>query len=98
MTRLEQIAQILAADEDYARELLSVSAEAAAAKLGEQGYDFTADELKAFAEKLAALSDTAERELDENALDDVTGGSALGRTLLYLAFKGISPLLPIRWR
>ena len=77
MTRIEQLAQVLAANEALARELFSLNAEDAAAKLGEQGYDFTAEELKTFGDRLAALTGNAEAELDENTLDEVSGGSRL---------------------
>lgn len=94
MTRLEQLAQVLAADEAAAERLFAMSAEAAAAKLGEQGYDFTADELRLFAEKLTVLTDTAEAELDEEALDEVSGGSpgALPALLLRLSSHSVGPI------
>ena len=97
MTRIEQLAQVLAANEALARELFSLSAEDAAAKLGEQGYDFTADELKTFGDRLAALTGNAEMELDENTLDEVSGGSPLTLALLYLVIRTTGPILPIHW-
>lgn len=98
MDRFEQLAQILAADEVDAERLLSMSAEAAAVQLEEMGYDFTAEELKSFAARVKALTDPTEAELDENTLDDVTGGGVGALRILLTLLRDCGPILPVKWR
>jgi len=48
-----------------------------------EGYDFTVEEIRAFGEEIAAkYSEEAESELTEKDLEDVAGGSILGRSNL----------------
>ena len=57
--------------------------EDAAAALKAEGFDYTVEELKAFSEMLDTVSakKSAEGELDEAALGNVSGGSVIGFAL-----------------
>ncbi|MBE6813654.1 MAG: hypothetical protein E7523_12355 [Ruminococcaceae bacterium] len=71
--RIELLANTLMKDADFANEIVEMEAEDAVKALNAKGFDFTAEELAAFAEDLCAF--LAENDqLDESALDDVTGG------------------------
>ena len=72
--RAEQIASYLMNNKEYAEELLQLSPEEAVKKMNEEGNDFTAEEIIEFGENLKTAS-VKNEELDENALEDVSGGS-----------------------
>jgi len=72
--RVEKLTKYLLEDESR-KALLDLSVDEALAKINADGIDFTAEELKEFAEdmqKVAAKS--ANGELDEASLEDVSGG------------------------
>lgn len=71
--RVEMLANALMKDVDFANEIIEMEAEEAVEALKAKGFDFTADELAAFAEDLAAYL-TENDQLSEDDLDDVSGG------------------------
>ena len=74
--RTNQIAEAMAVDTAYAEKLLQMSLEGAVKEFREKGYDFTEDELREFGTNLGKLIEAQKNggELDENALEDVSGG------------------------
>ncbi len=73
--RLEEISEALMKDQDKAKELLMKTPEESLAWFNAQGYDFTMDEIKEFAERLNVLVQAKNSgELDEASLEDVAGG------------------------
>lgn len=71
--RVNAIAAAMSADETKVAALLDMSPEAAAAEFKAQGYDFTAEELVAFAKYIQ--DNAGNGEIDEDQLDQVAGGS-----------------------
>ena len=70
--RAEVLAKYLTDKKDDGFAILDLEAAEAAAKINADGYDFTAEELKEFADLLQKSA--AGDELDESSLDDVSGG------------------------
>ena len=64
-------------------QIFACSVEETQANLQARGIDFSIEELKTFAKELE--SQCSEGELDESALDDVTGGAAGGAVLKAFA-------------
>lgn len=100
--RAKQIAEMLNKDENYTKELLALDFDAAAKKLSEDGYDFTADELKKFQEEIADIAEFINEngELDEESLSKIAGGKMskedkiglgliLGESAVGLGWAGI---------
>lgn len=81
--RAELIGNYLTADKERAAALLALSPEEAVAKINAEGHDFTADEIEEFGKNLKAAAQAD--ELDENALEDVSGGLATAAATVYLA-------------
>ena len=71
MERAEALARILA-EEERMEKLMNMTAREAAEALALEGFDFTAEELIAFAE---AVCEEEPAELDEENLDAVAGGA-----------------------
>ena len=93
--RAEQIANYLTADKERAQALLVLSPEEAATKINASGYDFTADEIQEFGQNLKAVAKGG--ELDENDLDDVSGGVVISAAAagVYLTCVSIGVTLGI---
>ena len=74
--RSELLANILIADQEYAKKLFAMTPADAAADLAAKGNDFTAEELIEFKQELekAAKLFGENGELDEEALASVSGG------------------------
>lgn len=73
--RAELIANYLTADKERAAALLALSPEEAVAKMNADGNDFTVEEIAEFGKQLKAAAAAAqEGELDEDALNGVSGG------------------------
>lgn len=72
--RINEIAVALGTDEEQIKAMFNLSAVEAVAQFKAKGYDFTIEELEAFATHLRNML-TQNDELDENALDNVSGGS-----------------------
>ena len=71
--RIEALTETLVNDAAFAAELFEMDATAAAKALAAEGFDFSAEELKAFSADLQAyLAET--EELNENDLEGVNGG------------------------
>ena len=88
--RIEAITKALTADEAQISNLFAMEPAEAAAKLAENGYNFTADELAEYGKLLDQAKKDAEGangELDENALENVSGG-AVG--LVTVALAGVA--------
>ena len=93
--RAEVLAKYLTDKKDDGFAILDLEAAEAAAKINADGYDFTAEELKEFADLLQKSA--AGDELDESSLDDVSGGLfvstvaaaavAAGFAVAYYAYK-----------
>ena len=75
--KLEALAAYLSENEVKGEELLSLPAAEACAKINAEGYDFTAEDLVAFAEIAEKIAAQQEGELDESDLDNVAGGAIL---------------------
>lgn len=93
--RAELIAKYLTADKERAQALLELSPEEAAAKINADGHDFTADEIQEFGKNLQAVVQSD--ELDENALEDVSGGVVISAAAagVYLTCVSIGVTLGI---
>ena len=81
--RAELLANYLAADQDRAQALLELSPEEAVAKINADGNDFTVEEVKEFGETLQKVTKTG--ELNENELEDVSGGVIGTATAIAIA-------------
>ena len=73
--RMEMLAQYLNDHPAEMEELLGLSADHAAKRMNESGYDFTADELTAFAETMQTMFAEENMELGEDDLTCVAGGA-----------------------
>lgn len=72
--RAEMLADYLGEDADRAEKLFSMTAEEAVAAINADGYDFTAEELKAFVQKVQKTKMQAGGELSDEELDSISGG------------------------
>lgn len=79
--RIDAISQALVEDEKQIPVLFEMEPEEAAKKLNEKGYDFTKDELMAYAEILEQEAKEKNGEIEESALEGVAGGSLVGVAL-----------------
>ena len=92
--RIKEITEAIGTKQDRMVELVDMAPADAAAKLNSEGFQVTADELIEFADFAKKSAESG--ELDEDALENVSGGIA-GTTLfligtlggLMLAKKGI---------
>lgn len=69
----------LAENQECAKQIESVSAEEAVEVINANGFDYTVEEFTEFAKAFEAAQPTG--ELDENALENVAGGSIVGHYL-----------------
>lgn len=96
--RYEKLAKLLS-DEKEAAEIISESVEETQKNLAARGLEFTIAELKEFGKAVTAAN--AQGELDEDALEGVSGGSVLGAAVIgaRVAFNSWSYIHPIikRW-
>jgi len=81
--RADKLAAFLNSDEQRATALANLEPEQAVEELKKHGQDFTADELKAFAE--IAKSPEVDDELDSAQLDRVSGGCKITATVVAVA-------------
>ncbi len=111
--RAEALAQYLADEKEDRSGLFELEASEAVEKINADGYDFTAEELREFAE-IARKVVSEEGELDENSLDDVAGGGFISGSAFKAGIKLfpeilrnlprttigplLPPTLPRRWR
>lgn len=72
--KFEILAKYIVDNEERAKALTAVSAEEACEKINADGYDFTADELVAFAEEMEKLSAQQTEELGAEDLGEISGG------------------------
>ena len=92
--RINEISDFLAKDLGKARELLALSPEEAAAKISDDGFKVTPEELVEYGESLKTIS-LKEGELEEAALENVDGGIAAATIILggmvvgFLVGKGV---------
>lgn len=83
--RAEMIANYLKEDVDRANKMSDLSPEEAAKVINANGYDFSAEEIKEFAENLKKVAAQGD-ELNEENLDEVAGGViAAAAATVYLA-------------
>lgn len=95
MERKQQFYEVAFKDEETAKDLMAKTPEEVSAYMTEQGYTYSADEIRAYGAELKEKLDALKAgELDEAALDDVAGGKgeftagvALGM-LIGVAFLG----------
>lgn len=74
--RMKVLADYLSTDTDRTEKLFEMGAEAAQKEINADGFDFTVDEIKTFAQEVVNVGQTANRELDAEDLDNVNGGVA----------------------
>ena len=72
--RAEMLAKYLTERKEYGYDLLEMEASDAVVKINADGFDFTVEELHAFADLMDSAVPNAENELDENSLENVSGG------------------------
>ncbi len=85
--RLNELTQIFADHQDILPELFAMDAPAAAKKLADMSIAVTVDELLEFGEFMNQMKAQQESgELDEDALEDVSGGSATAVVLAGICF------------
>lgn len=98
--KFEILANYMGEDDTRAKALTSVSAEEACRRINADGFDFTADELLAFAEIVEKASDVKQGELNESDLDNVSGGilvSTIVAGVWYCAFVSVSAACAQEW-
>ena len=94
--RMEKLQEAMQ-DKQYVKELMALETiEDIQAKFAEAGIDFTADEVQDLVDQVVANTAATEGdELDEAALEGVTGGSILGMAI----FIGLTALgVYIGWK
>jgi hypothetical protein len=72
--RVQKLTNYLSNDPDRMLKLFDMEPEKAVAQINADGYDFTVDELKEFAEAMVMVSEKTEGELDVDVLENVSGG------------------------
>lgn len=82
--RIEKLANYLAADTEKAKMLVEMDPAEAIEKINADGFDFTVDELKEFAEQMQAVASaqSEQGELSADALDNVAGGVVISSAVL----------------
>lgn len=83
--RAEMLAKYLTDKKEAGFDLLELDASEAVAKINAEGFDFTAEELHAFADMMEK-SDFEGDELDETSLDNVSGGVAVAVAVVAFAY------------
>lgn len=88
--RAELLGAYLNEDLDRTKRLADLTAEEAIAEINGDGNDFTVEELQDFAEQIQAMnvSQEAEGELEEGALDNVAGGVVVSTGILAIVGAG----------
>lgn len=90
----KQFAEVVLKDEETAKKYLSMDPTEVAAAVSKDGMNFTADEIVELGSELAALAEKSKSgELNEDALDNVSGGFlftavAVGWTALNVGVFG----------
>lgn len=83
--RVQKLTDVLSSNPDQLEKLFDMDVNEAVNKINAEGYDFTVDELKEFAEAMVTVSEktknNANGELDDETLDNVTGGFLTVRTV-----------------
>lgn len=76
--RVQKLTDYLSSDPERMEKLFETDVETAQKKINADGYDFTVEELKEFAEAVVTVNEKTKNEqngeLDAEALDDVSGG------------------------
>ncbi len=72
--RVQKLTDYLSSDTERMLKLFDLEAEEAVAQINAEGYDFTVEELKSFAEAMESVSNKNEGELDADDLENVAGG------------------------
>lgn len=95
--KAEALISFLRSDDVRAEKLGAMDSEAAAKAICADGLEITAEELAEFAEAVKQASETEQSgELDENALENVSGGgNMLQYMLLSTICKGISTVYKV---
>jgi lipoate-protein ligase A len=85
--RADLLADYLTKDTAKAKELLELTPEEAMAKINEDGFDFSVDEIRDFGEQLQHIAsvNSDSEELDAEKLDTVSGGAFITLTAAGLA-------------
>ena len=91
-----QIAEYLNADESRAEALLNMTGADAAASLQADGIEVTAEDLREFADSFQAQAPQQSGELDEDALESVSGGRGIGELVRWAFWKGVE--LGQKWK
>lgn len=86
--RINEIAGAFGTNEEQVKELFNLPVEEAVAQFKAKGYDFSVEELEAFAEHLKGMVAQGE-ELDEDALTNVSGGSVTACVFLIGVLGGM---------
>lgn len=93
--RINAISDYLAKDLDGAKALLAMSPEEAAAKISENGFSVTSEELVEYGEAVKKIAAEKDGELVEGELENVAGGIAASTIILgsmvvgFLIGKGV---------
>lgn len=100
--RAEMLANYFNENTEERIELFGIEAANAVEQMNADGCDVTLEEFQEFAEAVEELANSSEGELDENSLDDVSGGVYLGIHRLDKSYftpqmKYISELLVTRF-
>lgn len=72
--KLEALAIYMDENPKRAEYLVTLPAEEAVAKINEDGFNFSCDELRVYARELDKLLPNQNGELDEESLENITGG------------------------
>lgn len=100
----KQKLQEIFADEEYVKSIAQMSAEDAAKSLNEKGVDVTADDLMKVRDFVVKHKDELQNgELSEEALAEISGGSALeiiglvGEVLVKSAIAAVVACILLNW-
>lgn len=72
--KVQKLTDFLSSDPERMEKLFEMDVEKAQAQINAEGYDFTVDELKEFAQAVVNVAKKNNGELDAESLDNVSGG------------------------
>lgn len=98
--RMQALAEYLSKDSDRTEKLFEMGAEAAQKEINADGFDYTVDELRTFAQEVLNVGQNASGEMNAEELDKVSGGVAFATLcgaflVCYTTKKGCD--LALKW-
>lgn len=94
--RAEELTDYFTSDEDRARKIFALPLKTACKIINADGFDFTEEELKTYADYILSLFSDSADELDETEMKDISGGRH--GTLMAEVFQVLKYVAYFNWK